>query len=60
MCRSRGERSAGPLRQGVAVAVWVVALMVSGCGGSASRPSLDQDAREYVRLAFALGERDPD
>ena len=26
----------------------------------ASQPSLDDDARQYVRLAVALGERDPD
>ena len=31
----------------------------TGCG-RAARPSLDDDARQYVRLAVALGERDPD
>jgi hypothetical protein len=32
-------------------------LLACGC---TARPSLDQDARQYVRLAVALGERDPD
>jgi hypothetical protein len=41
--------------------LWIMAaLIASGCGRSASSRSLDQEAREYVRLAFALGERDPD
>ena len=32
---------------------------MTACGGTA-RSSLDEDARRYVRLAIALGERDPD
>jgi hypothetical protein len=36
----------------------LLALATIGCGPD--RPSLDEDARRYVRLAVALGERDPD
>ena len=36
-------------------------LCVLGCAAACGvRPSLDDDARQYVRLAVALGERDPD
>jgi hypothetical protein len=34
-------------------------LLATGCGGG-RRASLDDYARQYVRLAVALGERDPD
>jgi hypothetical protein len=37
----------------------LVVLATSACG-PARRPSLDDDARQYVRLAVTLGERDPD
>jgi hypothetical protein len=47
MCRSRTR-----------VAI-VLLLTASGCA-RASRSSLDDDARQYVRLGVALGERDPD
>ena len=49
MCRSRGDRA---LR-----CATLVLLLASACSRS---PSLDDDARRYVRLAAALGERDPD
>jgi hypothetical protein len=47
-----------PTRRAIAVV-----LLVGGSGGLGARargPSLDDDARSYVRLAVALGERDPD
>jgi hypothetical protein len=37
--------------------------MLAGCGRTTARPpssALDEAAREYVRLAVALGDRDPD
>ena len=37
----------------------VLALTMTGCGRP-PQPSLDEMARRYVRLAVALGERDPD
>ena len=37
----------------------VLVLVLSGCGRT-SRSTLDDDARRYVRLAVALGERDSD
>ena len=47
MCRSRAN------------AAVILLLTVSGCA-RAPRSSLDDEARQYVRLAVALGERDPD
>ena len=41
------------------VASLVFALTAVGCQ-QAARSSLDDEARQYVRLAVALGERDPD
>jgi hypothetical protein len=36
-------------------------LLLAACGcGAPPSPSLDDEARHYVRLAVALGERDPD
>jgi hypothetical protein len=42
---------------GLRVCTTCLVLLGYGCG---ARPSLDEDARQYVRLAVALGERDPD
>jgi len=41
------------------VASLVLVVMAVGCR-QAAPPSLDDEARQYVRLAVALGERDPD
>jgi hypothetical protein len=38
----------------------VLALTIAGCTREAPRSSLDDEARQYVRLAVALGERDAD
>jgi len=54
MCRFR-ERARSFSR----VSWFLLALATIGCG-PARPPSLDEDARQYVRLAVALGERDPD
>ena len=44
----------------VATAIYVaLSLTLTACGGH-PQPSLDDLARRYVRLAVALGERDPD
>jgi hypothetical protein len=39
---------------------FVAALGITGRSDRGPRPRLDGEAREYVRLAVALGERDPD
>jgi hypothetical protein len=51
MCRSR---TSGWLT------VSLLVLAAAACGRDLRRPSLDDAARQYVRLAVALGERDPD
>jgi hypothetical protein len=53
MCRFRGSGR----RTGWTACTTCVLLLACGCRG---RPSLDEDARQYVRLAAALGERDLD
>jgi hypothetical protein len=53
MCRSPADRRL------TAIVAFVLASAASGCGGR--RPSLaDAHLRSYLRLAVALGERDPD
>jgi hypothetical protein len=47
-------------RTALAAAFLVVALGVAARSGRGVRPMLDASAREYVRLAAAVGERDPD
>jgi hypothetical protein len=47
-------------RTALAAAFLVVALGVAARSGRGVRPMLDATAREYVRLAAAVGERDPD
>ena len=44
----------------VVVALIMLALAAAACRGRRRPSSLDEHAREYVRLAVALGERDPD
>jgi hypothetical protein len=53
MCRFRADRSRG------AAVLIVLVLTISGCGRTVRSP-LDDEAGRYVRLAVALGERDPD
>ena len=45
------------MRAGLKVCATCLLLGVWGC---AAAPSLDEEARQFVRLAVALGERDPD
>src|SRR5439155_7575888 len=47
-------------RSALGAILLVVALGVSARSDQGLRPTLDAEAREYVRLAVALGERDPD
>ena len=56
MCRSRGSSLATAFE---ACAIVLLVITAFACGRTAS-PSLDEEARRYVRLAVALGERDPD
>ena len=51
-------RAADPMRAGLAACAIGLLLLASGC--SRPEPSLDEEARQFVRLAVALGERDPD
>jgi hypothetical protein len=66
MCRSRGNRGEGPAKAGhylwwpFLCCLIIPAVGVSCARPRSPRPSIDDDAREYVRLAVALGERDPD
>jgi hypothetical protein len=53
MCRFR----ISGIRAGLKACTTCLVLLGYGCG---ARPRLDEDARQYVRLAVALGERDPD
>ena len=53
MCRFR----ISGIRAGLQACTTCLVLLGSGCG---ARSPLDEDARQYVRLAVALGERDPD
>lgn len=63
MCRSRvsasPRQSATPAARSAVGTLALLALMFFDCG-PAPRAPLDDDARRYVRLAAALGERDPD
>jgi hypothetical protein len=52
MCRFRGSG-----RRALRAVATCVLLLACDC---TARVSLDDDARQYVRLAVALGERDPD
>ena len=54
-----GARFAALKRCATRTVLPVLLLATTACGGTA-RSSLDEDARRYVRLAVALGERDPD
>ena len=54
MCRFRAERS----RVASACATFLIVAAIGCVAGP--RASLDDIARQYVRLAVALGERDPD
>jgi hypothetical protein len=54
MCRFRADRSRG------AAVFLVFGLTFGGCGARTPPLSLADDARTFVRLAVALGERDPD
>jgi hypothetical protein len=66
MCRSRGTRGEGPAKAGrylwwpFLCCLSITAVGLSCARPRSARPSIDDDAREYVRLAVALGERDPD
>ena len=53
MCRFRVERTRG-------LAVLILLALTNGSCAPAPQPSLDEMASRYVRLAVALGERDPD
>jgi hypothetical protein len=52
--RDRGLKLAG------AALVCVLPLALSSCKGSSGSSGMDGNAREYVRLAVGLGQRDPD
>jgi plasmid stability protein len=53
MCRFRGSGR----RAGLKACATFFLLLLAACRRG---PSIDDEAREYVRLAVALGERDPD
>ena len=54
MCRFRADWSRR------AAVCLLLGLTLGGCGTFTTRSSLADDARTFVRLAVALGERDPD
>jgi hypothetical protein len=60
MCRFRSTKHTKDGHRAVSCISWfLLALATTGCRPARQTP-LDEDARQYVRLAVALGERDPD
>ena len=57
--RSRGAAARLKASRSDIAALTVVLLLLSGCART-SRSALDEEAGRYVRLAVALGERDPE